>query len=79
MKRLFFFSIMVFTLIGITNGQQVSQQEAIQAAVNTMRYYGKNNISINTVDTVFSIVNQVDTLLYEVHFENRRDRAAFWS
>ena len=69
MKRLVFIGIMMFSLVVITNGQQVSQQEAIQAAVNAMRYYGKNGISINTVDTVFSMVNQVDTLLYEVHFE----------
>lgn len=69
MKRLVFISIMVFCHVEIIRGQQVSKQEAIQAAVNTMRYYGKNNISLNLVDTVFSMVNQGDTLLYEVHFE----------
>ena len=49
--------------------QQVTRREAINAAVNTMRYYGRTSISNNMVDNVFTMVNQGDTLLYEVHFE----------
>ena len=50
--------------------QQVTIQEATNAAVNTMRYYGRNNISNSSIDSVYSMVNQGDTLLYEVHFES---------
>lgn len=48
--------------------QQVTQQEAINAAVNTMRYYGRN-VSNNIVDSVYTMLKQGNTLLYEVHFE----------
>ena len=45
MKRLVFISIIVFSLVRITNGQQVTRQEAIQAAVNTMSYCVKQGVS----------------------------------
>ena len=60
--------VLCCTLSGVC--QQVTIQEATNAAVNTMRYYGRNNISNSSIDSVYSMVNQGDTLLYEVHFES---------
>ncbi len=50
--------------------QQVSRLEAINVAVNTMRYYGKTNMSIHTVSDVLSLGLGGPTLIYEVHFES---------
>ena len=50
-------------------GQQISRQEAINAAVNTLNYQiGKQQLSEKNVDTVFATTSQGNTLLYEVHF-----------
>lgn len=50
--------VLCCTLSGVC--QQVTIQEATNAAVNTMRYYGRNNISNSSIDSVYSMVNQGD-------------------
>lgn len=50
-------------------GQQISRQEAINAAVNTLNYQiGRQQLSETNVDTVFAKTSNGYTLLYEVHF-----------
>ena len=50
--------VLCCTLSGVC--QQVTIQEATNATVNTMRYYGRNNISNSSIDSVYSMVNQGD-------------------
>ena len=58
-------------------GQQISRQEAINAAVNTLNYQiGKQQLSEKNVDTVFATTSQGNTLLYEVHSSSCRMRRA---
>ena len=62
--------LLVLLLMGaLCNAQQqVTRQEAINAAVNTMKYYGKTNISNHTVSDVLTLGLGGPTLIYEVHF-----------
>lgn len=48
--------------------QQVTRQEAINAAVNTMYSIGRPDLSTNKIQNVFSTTERGDTLLYEVQF-----------
>ena len=58
-------------LVGnIGEAQQVTQTEAINAAVNTLRYETKSNITADSIDNVYKKVVGNNTLLYEVSFKN---------
>ena len=66
--------ILSLFLLGMTLGingyaQQVSQREAVQAAINTIRYE-KNGDANRQVDTVFAKIMKNDTLMYEVLFDD---------
>lgn len=50
--------------------QQITRQEAINAAVNTMRYYGKQDITEKSVANVLTLGQGGPTLIYEVHFNS---------
>ena len=50
--------------------QQVTQTEAINAAINTLRYETRSNITIDSIDNVYSKIVCNNTLLYEVAFKN---------
>lgn len=62
--------LLVLLLMGaLCNAQQqVSRQEAINAAVNTMYSIGRPDLSTNTIQNVFSTRERGDTLMYEVRF-----------
>lgn len=62
--------LLVLLLMGtLCNAQQqVTRQEAINAAVNTMYSIGRPDLSTNTIQNVFSTIERGDTLLYEVRF-----------
>ncbi len=52
-----------------TYAQQVSQNEAINAALNTLLYQTRNSeLSRQDVDTVYTKVHNDNVVLYEVHF-----------
>lgn len=61
--------LVLLLLIGIICNaqQQVTRQEAINAAVNTMKYNNKD-VDEFMVDTVFTRINKGRVLLYEIHF-----------
>ena len=62
-------TLLVLLLMGtLCNAQQqVTRQEAINAAVNTMKY-NNSHVEAFMVDTVFTRVNNDRVLLYEIHF-----------
>lgn len=69
MKTRKVFAVFLLMMLGLAcqAQQQVTEREAINAAVNTMRYDGRN-ISALMVDTVFTMTKNNRVLLYEVHF-----------
>lgn len=69
MKTRKLFAVFLLMMLGLAcqAQQQVTEREAINAAVNTMRYDGRN-ISALMVDTVFTMTKNNRVLLYEVHF-----------
>ena len=67
-KNIFAILLLLFVQLCVY-GQQISRQEAINAAVNTLNYQiGRQQLSETNVDTVFATTFQGNTLLYEVHF-----------
>ncbi len=68
MKKFVFINLLVFCGILSVNCQQVTRNEAVNAAINTMKYCGKQNISES--DFSVFIKQKGDTvLLYEVVFQ----------
>ena len=58
--------------IAMTCAQQVTRDEAINAAINTLRYESQNDFANRWVDTVFSLRNNGNTILFEVHFSDNK-------
>ena len=69
MKRILFISLVMFIVLSAFP-QQVTRQEAVNAAVNTIKYNGRSNLSNFSVSSINS-KNKGDTvLIYEVHFQS---------
>ena len=69
MKRVLFLSSAIFILLSAF-AQQVTRQEAVNAAVNTMKYNGRTSLAKSSVLSVQS-KNKGDTvLIYEVLFQS---------
>ena len=67
-KNILAILILLFVQLGVY-GQQISRQEAINAAVNTLNYQiGRQLLSETNVDTVLTNTSNGYTLLYEVRF-----------
>lgn len=66
MKARFLFMFFLLAFLS-SQAQQITYQEAINAAVNTMRYDGRS-INAQMVDSVFTLTEGGYNLLYEVHF-----------
>jgi hypothetical protein len=69
MKRFIFISL-VMSLVSLVYSQQVSRQEAVNAAVNTMKYNGRTNLAISSISSVSSKNNGDMVLIYEVIFQS---------
>ena len=70
-KLLISFILLFLIIIGnIGVAQQVTQTEAINAAINTMRYETRNNITTDSIRNVYKKIVGNDTLLYEVTFKD---------
>ena len=63
-----FFLLIVYCLSA--NGQQVTGTEAAKASVTIMLLENKDNLTMDSIDNTFAIVNNGDSLLFEVHFTN---------
>lgn len=68
MKKFVFINLLVFCGILSVNCQQVTRNEAVNAAINTMKYCGKQNISESDF-SVFTKQKGDTVLLYEVIFQ----------
>ncbi len=69
MKRVLFLSSVMFMFLSVF-AQQVARQEAINAAVNTMKYNGRTNLAKSSISSVNSKNNGDTVLIYEVLFQN---------
>lgn len=69
-KLLISFTLLFLLIENIGIAQQVTQTEAINAAINTLRYETRSNITIDSIDNVYSKIVGNNTLLYEVAFKN---------
>jgi len=69
MKRVLFLSSVMFMFLSAV-AQQVSRQEAINAAVNTMKYNGRTNLTKSSVSSVNSKNNGDTVLIFEVLFQS---------
>ena len=69
MKRVFFFISVMFIVLSAF-AQQVTRQEALNAAVNTMKYNGRTNLDKSSVSSVNSKNNGDTVLIYEVLFQS---------
>ncbi len=61
-----------FCLTFVNAQQQVSREEAVNAAINTLRYESQDDFVNRLVDTVFSLRNNGNTILFEVHFSDNK-------
>ena len=69
-KYLFWIISFLFVLWLPAKGQQVTSTEAVTAAINIMSLESKFNQTLDSVDNTYAIVNNGDSLLFEVHFIN---------
>ena len=69
-KYLFWIISFLFVLWLPAKGQQVTSTEAVTAAINIMSLESKLNQTLDSVDNTYAIVNNGDSLLFEVHFIN---------
>ena len=60
----------LFVLWLPAKGQQVTSTEAVTAAMNIMSLESKFNQTLDSIDNTYAIVNNGDSLLFEVHFIN---------
>ena len=67
-KLLISFTLLFLLIDNIGVAQQVTQTEAINAAINTMKYETRSNLDINSISTVHEKIVNNNTLLYEVTF-----------
>ena len=71
--RQFIIALHIFLIsIAMTCAQQVTRDEAINAAINTLRYESQDDFVNRLVDTVFSLRNNGNTILFEVHFSDNK-------
>lgn len=70
MKRMILIILLFLSCSYDAFSQQVTKQEAINAAINTMRYNGMSNISKSNIANVYTKQNGDTTLLYEVIFKS---------
>lgn len=69
MKKFILVILLFFSYFYAVFSQQVTEQEAINAAINTMKYCGKSNFSKSNISSVYSKKNGDTTLMYEVIFQ----------
>ena len=62
-------SFLIF-IMNVGLAQQVTQSEAINAAVNIMRYDTRNDLYVNSISAVYEKNVNDNTLLYEVVFDD---------
>ena len=70
MKRFLFTLGIILSLSKLAFSQQVLRQEAVKAAVNTLKSHGRTTFSEMDVSAVNTIANRSDTLIYEVLFHS---------
>ena len=71
MKHKIIISLMLLSFIGqLGFAQQVSQTEAINAAINIMRYETRDKVYIDSINGVYNKIIDSDTILYEVSFND---------
>ena len=69
MKKVSFLIIMIFVATSVFC-QQVTQQEAVKAAVNTMKYNGRTSMAESSVSSVNTKSRGDTILMYEVVFQS---------
>lgn len=69
-KLLISFTLLFLLIENIGIAQQVTQTEAINAAINTLRYETRNNITVDSIDNIYRKIVGNNILLYEVAFKN---------
>ncbi len=69
MKRVYFLSSVMFIVLSAF-AQQVTRQEAVNAAVNTMKYNGRTSLAKSSVSSVQTKSKGDTVLIYEVLFQS---------
>lgn len=77
MWKLFLTNITVFCCVLSVNCQQITQQEAINAAVNTMKYNNKQSLTETNLFGVFTKQSGVRFVVSGIHRPMRVVRNAF--
>ena len=70
LKRKLWIISLLFVCYLSANGQQVTSTEAAKAAVTIMHLESKANLTLDSIGNIFAIVNNGDSLLFEVLFIN---------
>ena len=69
--RLLSIAVIQVFLLPVVAAQQASIKDAIRVAITTMQYE-RIDVQDLSVDTVFALIENSDTLIYEVCFNNRK-------
>ena len=72
MKQFVIIIHLLIISIAMICAQQVTRDEAVMAAVNTLRYEYRDGFTNRRVDTVFSLRNNGNTILFEVYFSDNK-------